>query len=290
MNDNKSYLEAKRKDFFNQFSGDDAEDEWNKLRSQINSGLFLGLSHEKINKYAISNLSYEQREIIKFALFTNLPEEQINSMIKNAIDNNANEELLLKEYENYRFIQFQDASQMEKYQQLFDLIKKNDSTEELQKLLEQVKDLEAKLKDKEQEIVALKKKYNETVATYEKALQSQVRDAPIKTVHEKKKKIKRKRFWFFGKNKMIDFIGKTVLPDDFNFVKYIASKKLSSSQLELVTIAIKLNVSKNAIYDIVESGADAEHMKQLIEGVLATRDLAEKAAHNVDISDLDCFH
>lgn len=63
----KDYLKYKKDQYINDFGED--EDGWNKLRSQINSAIMLGLTLDKIEIFAQCSLNYEQREILKYALY-----------------------------------------------------------------------------------------------------------------------------------------------------------------------------------------------------------------------------
>lgn len=63
----KDYLKYKKDQYIDDFGED--EDGWNKLRSQINSAVMLGLTLAKIEIFAQGSLDYEQREILKYALY-----------------------------------------------------------------------------------------------------------------------------------------------------------------------------------------------------------------------------
>ncbi len=74
------YLALKKAEYY---KTEGASDEgWNQLRSQINSGLYLQIHQKMINLYARADLTYEQREIMKFYLFENTDAELVSKAAK----------------------------------------------------------------------------------------------------------------------------------------------------------------------------------------------------------------
>lgn len=74
------YIESKKTEYFKTEGA--SEEDWHQLRSQINSGLYLQIQQEKINLYARADLTYEQREIMKFYLFENMDADIVSKAAK----------------------------------------------------------------------------------------------------------------------------------------------------------------------------------------------------------------
>jgi hypothetical protein len=75
---NKEYLAKKYKEC--EVDKSHTSEDWDKLRSQINSGLFLGLCHNQLDVYSSYSYDYEQREILKFAQYLGASDELIKDM------------------------------------------------------------------------------------------------------------------------------------------------------------------------------------------------------------------
>ena len=73
----RDYIEVKHKQYLD--SGLD-ENNWNMLRSQINSGVALGIQLERIDIYAQTTLDYAQREVLKYALYDEIEEGYIREL------------------------------------------------------------------------------------------------------------------------------------------------------------------------------------------------------------------
>lgn len=73
----RDYIEVKYKQYLE--SGLD-ENNWNMLRSQINSGVALGIQLERIDIYAQTTLDYAQREVLKYALYDEIEEGYIREL------------------------------------------------------------------------------------------------------------------------------------------------------------------------------------------------------------------
>lgn len=70
------------------YGKDEDKSDWNRLRSQLNSGYYLGLTEEELNRYATINLSYEQREVIKFICYMKMSKEFIDEMTERVVNHN----------------------------------------------------------------------------------------------------------------------------------------------------------------------------------------------------------
>jgi chromosome segregation ATPase len=75
------YVNMRYADFVKEYSGiADSENVWARLRSQINSALQLGIEFSKITKYIRLPYDYRQREVLKYAIWTDTSEEVLKSL------------------------------------------------------------------------------------------------------------------------------------------------------------------------------------------------------------------
>lgn len=78
----KEYIEIKYKQYLQ--SGLD-ENSWKMLRAQINSGVALGISLDRIEIYAKITLDYAQREVLKYALYEGVEDEFIKELAESGV-------------------------------------------------------------------------------------------------------------------------------------------------------------------------------------------------------------
>lgn len=78
----KEYIEIKYKQYLQ--SGLD-ENSWKMLRSQINSGVALGISLDRIEIYAKITLDYAQREVLKYALYEGVEDEFVKELAESGV-------------------------------------------------------------------------------------------------------------------------------------------------------------------------------------------------------------
>jgi hypothetical protein len=75
------YVNMRHADFVKEYSGiADSDNVWARLRSQINSALQLGIEPRKINEYIRLPYDYRQREVLKYAIWTDTSEEVLKSL------------------------------------------------------------------------------------------------------------------------------------------------------------------------------------------------------------------
>ena len=78
----KVYMEFKHKQLMESHFD---EKDWNMLRSQINSAVQLGIKIEKIEIFAQPVLSYEQREVLKYAIYDGAEDEFIRNLTEKGL-------------------------------------------------------------------------------------------------------------------------------------------------------------------------------------------------------------
>lgn len=331
----KEYIASKKSWFFEQNKGTfHLEDEWNMLRSQLNSGLMLGISQENIDKYAVLNYTYEQREILKFAMFTGISDTVIARMM---VKKTWGEMLAEMDASKVGPIVTDLVDKplnaisrtLESYVSSFNSFRSE--TEACKSEYEnRIHELEALIANKEEEMNGLQQKIQEIEkagreeqerARQESEMRSRIEEMATERVKElmaeqaqreyERNQMKQEIYrqmenqygldflsadgcsadrngagWslFAGRNKRrrrkspdvgeVPPIRRIVfksekLPANFNLSAYMMSADLSSSQMEIITLAVKTGVDDSVIKQMIDSRLPAQQLKQVLEVVLA---------------------
>ena len=151
----KEYIQ-KKKDAYGQAAAalEVREDvSWDMLRSQINSGLQLGLSQEQVDMYSTAFYSYEQMEVIKFAIYARLSSEQLMKLCDPKLDAKDMLQVLLHTEASKGLTSAVNsiAAYMDELQEI-----KQEHAKEEKRLQDQLQEEEKKVRELEAEIEKLK--------------------------------------------------------------------------------------------------------------------------------------
>ena len=126
---------------------------WDMLRSQINSGLQLGLSQEQVDMYSTAFYSYEQMEVIKFAIYARLSSEQLMKLCDPKLDAKDMLQVLLHTEASKGLTSAVNsiAAYMDELQEI-----KQEHAKEEKRLQDQLQEEEKKVRELEAEIEKLK--------------------------------------------------------------------------------------------------------------------------------------
>ena len=264
-------------EFLQKYSGvAGLEDKWNQVRSQINSGLMLGINKTDIRKIFTLEYNYEQREVIKLALFMGIEAKVLKKL---TADKTAKEMLLIIENSKLedtltgvvtKPIAMLSASFDDFVKETENLRNENNELkEELERLREEINsyktakeemDRQKQIEIKAEQLARLKlEQYkNNMVSSPEPQPQPQ----PV-IINQPKKK------WFVPKkekneNITLKMAASGTLPRNFDISSYLAEADLSTSQLKIINYAINYGLSNNVIVNMVENGYSAEKMQQYV--------------------------
>lgn len=293
------------------------EEDWKKVRAQINSALQLNIGRKYIEPLLSLEYSYEQREVLKFMLFTGSSAELIEQMTPSV----SYKEMIAR-YEGSKVesavVTMLDTplNTMSKLVNDYkeDLMKfRKETEEEIANYKEEIEQKSNELKNTKAELDALKKKVLEDIEKKKKEeeIRVQAEQMAQKMFAEKKKEYElesrqdrekeelfkriemlenggatprpsqpkeKRRLFGFKKEKNTEEPEKlrkfdnTPLPANFDLTNYMMSANLSSSQLDVIALAVKCGLSDRVIKNMIDSQKDARQLKQLLEVFLAKRD------------------
>lgn len=259
---NLQYIELKYKSVM-EYLADKKEDErnetWYRIRSQINSGLFLGLKQSDIDLYANGTYDYFQMEIIKFVLFSELsevsgifdPELTYQEMLLMVKASMKEEAMIGSIEEPLRLI----SGTVDSYKAELDSYKEMHQREIAEKCEEN--------RLLEQQLLDIKSELDKT-RTELQLLQDQKEK---KADQEISADIKRRKFSFHKKSRETKKTEAKV--ENMDLTQYIISSNLSSAQMDIISFAVKTQVDDQLIRQMIEKKLPAAQMKQVLEVALA---------------------
>lgn len=259
---NLQYIEIKYKsimDYFIDVKEDERNEIWNRIRSQINSGLFLGLKQADIDLYANGKYDYYQMEVIKFALFSSLPgissilnQELTYQEMMLMIKASMKEEVMLGSIEEpLRLI----SGMVDSYKAEFSSCKEKhrreieEKTEENNMLEQQLQEVKSELDKTRTALQLLQEKLEE------------------KTEQENNS---RKKFSFHKKTT------EQIEINNMDLTQYIISSDLSAAQMDIISFAVKAQVDDRLIRQMIDKKLPAAQMKQVLEVALAKEELKKR--------------
>ncbi len=294
---NQEYLEYKKEEYYKKYpisedveleEQDEINSKFKELSSQIKSGMMLNLPNSDIELYAVSEYSYEKREIIKSCLFEDIEEDIIEKMtktsdikellfLKSAAYRNKN----IKEYFNDKLVPELSTvkgviSDCENKFVAFDKflasansqIEKKDS--DIKELNNKLLEMSQELRDKDRIIISYENSIDNNSFSEPKTFDIDVvieEEDPLEVVEVKEKSSLIGKL--FNKNvkklpdeeddedkkeKVKKYTKKTIHKTIDNFDTYLLSANLSAKQLNAITNCIRnYNVSDENIVYMVEN-------------------------------------
>lgn len=336
----REYIARRQHSFYEQYKGKhNLDDEWNKLRSQLNSSLMLGISQDNIDKYATLDYTYEQREVIKYAFFTGIPDTVIaqmlhyktwGEMVKEMDASRISEEMTrlidkplnvisqtLESYVNsFETFQAEMETKKKEYEMRINelelkLTEKEEEINQLYQSIEEKEKAEQEEKEKKRQEEDIRKRaeelankrFEELIAEKEQTeynrtqmqlavlrnIQEYYPDVPDTFIFADSKEnhlpvsnnvVHRNGIFGRKRRKKEADISESLqlrkkrfkpekLPSDFNLSSYMMSTDLSSSQMEIITLAVKTGVDDSVIKQMIDSRLPAQQLKQVLEVILA---------------------
>lgn len=215
----------------------------------VNSGVLLGLNQSQLDKYLDLELSEFEREIVKISLFLGIEADLIDKLIS--------------------VIRTTETDSIEKT-----------AARCIIELLAPEPEAAAELGENLEEAYMEEPQVEQEVPKFEP-------EAPSDQKQQKLGPSTKPGFKFFKKKCVKPeetAYRKKELPEGFLLSEYLVenSKNLSSSQMDLIRYACQLGISKTLIYNLIESHADAQHMKQIIECSIADQEYKETQIRSQD--------
>lgn len=247
----KEYIQ-KKKDAYGQAAAalEVREDvSWDMLRSQINSGLQLGLSQEQVDMYSTAFYSYEQMEVIKFAIYARLSSEQLMKLCDPKLDAKDMLQVLLHTEASKGLTSAVNsiAAYMDELQEI-----KQEHAKEEKRLRDQLQEEEKKVRELEAEIEKLK------------TLQQK------QEIRKESKPEKRKRF------------GKQIDSGSFDLGSYIINAHLSAEQMEVLRYAIEKEIDDKLIRQMIYQKLPAEQLRNMVAVILTKRSMEKTEKEETD--------
>ncbi len=266
---------------------------WGEIQSQIKSAINLGLSEKDCNRLATLKYNYAQREVIKYACFSGLSDKFIDELLIKTDEKKLPYQAMIKQIDEWKYSTPGDNSLSDQMAQVVDTLKKIDNKTVADAV--EKKDLaflSGQIREKENEIARLQDKLqvltdekcvltneNEQLHTEIQKLQSQ--ENFLKNTNKRlfKKRVKDKKEEKIPPPENPAFVVKE-LPKDFNLSTYLMNSTLSSSQMEIIALAVRLGINKSLIKQMVDSGCDAEKLKQILEVLVVQMEQEKRNAGN----------
>lgn len=239
---------------------------WGEIQSQIKSAINLGLSEKDCNRLATLKYNYAQREVIKYACFSGLSDKFIDELLIKTDEKKLPYQAMMKQIDEWKYSTLGDNSLSDQMAQVVDTLKKIDS--------KTVADAVAK-----KDLDFLFGQIREQLHTEIQKLQSQ--ENFLKNTNKRlfKKRVKDKKEEKIPPPENPAFVVKE-LPKDFNLSTYLMNSTLSSSQMEIIALAVRLGINKSLIKQMVDSGCDAEKLKQILEVLVVQMEQEKRNAGN----------
>lgn len=239
---------------------------WGEIQSQIKSAINLGLSEKDCNRLATLKYNYAQREVIKYACFSGLSDKFIDELLIKTDEKKLPYQAMMKQIDEWKYSTPGDNSLSDQMAQVVDTLKKIDS--------KTVADAVAK-----KDLDFLFGQIREQLHTEIQKLQSQ--ENFLKNTNKRlfKKRVKDKKEEKIPPPENTAFVVKE-LPKDFNLSTYLMNSTLSSSQMEIIALAVRLGINKSLIKQMVDSGCDAEKLKQILEVLVVQMEQEKRNAGN----------
>lgn len=299
------YIDKKKQELSEKYGDDLVDNTWNEIRSQIKSGFQLGLNEEDCDMFASPKYNYAQREVIKFACFSGISKDYVEKLIIETDSRKLPYQGMIKLLDELRYSEKSDdklskqlhsvIEQLEKLDdrpdgepiQRDDLIFLSDIIVEKTKENEMLKQCIDKLKEENESLVArnneLREKTNQGDAPVkQKKLFFHNKIKTTKNVKEKNAKGDRNRDF------PVDF-KICSLPEGFNLSSYLLNSKLSSSQMEVIAMAVRLGINESLIKQMVDSECDASQLKQVLEVLVVQMDNKQHNTEDIPIDDIELF-
>lgn len=304
---NAEYIKKKKEFVMNFLAAENEEvktDTWNRIRSQINSGLYLGLSHQEIDMYATPEYDYSQQEIIKYAIYAGLDVHKLKGMpaesMTVAIAGMYREDGMLGKLSGpLGEISAAIGGYREELDALKHMYKASEEVykERTESLQAEKKRLKDRIKNADEEIKKLtdliKKKDEEIkklTVDAEKAARERAEKAAPETQHQAAPEkahretihpARKARARETGRHKRKSgtaMTDETVLPEDFDLTAYIINKApaLDETQLKLITYAAGAGMPDIRIKEITDMDIPAAQMKQVMELYFVKKRLADE--------------
>lgn len=243
----KDYI-AKKQELYGEAaaSGEVREDvTWDMLRSQINSGLQLGLSQEQIDMYTTAFYSYEQMEVIKFALYADLEADILVKLCDPKLETKDMIHIMLHSEETKCLTGA--VNSIATYMDELQMVRQEHETVE--------QDLQNRLREEQEKNHLLEQKLEEL--NKKKKEPESRRDQPER----------RKRF---GKKKT-QHLSAEALPDDFNLSNYIIQAHLSADQMEVIRFAIEKQIDDQMLVQLIDQHLPAEQLRNMVAVILTKK-------------------
>lgn len=151
---------------------------------------------------------------------------------------------------------------------------KNSLSQMEKNICEREKEMEKQIKEQAKELAErmAERKYKEYIFNEEvKKQDAEKLEKKIRNEYEEKygelPKSNKKKKRFFSKKEVEKSPELKIkeLPKDFSLAAYICSSNLSSSQMEIITVAVRLGVNESLIKQMIDSNQSAAQMKQALE-------------------------
>ena len=265
----KDYI-AKKQELYGEAaaSGEVREDvTWDMLRSQINSGLQLGLSQEQIDMYTTAFYSYEQMEVIKFALYANLEADILVKLCDPKLETKDMIHIMLHSEETKCLTGA--VNSIATYMDELQMVRQEHETVE--------QDLQNRLHEEQEKNHLLEQKL-EDLNKKKKEPESR-RDQPeIRKI--------------FGKKKT-QHLSAEALPDDFNLSNYIIQAHLSADQMEVIRFAIEKQIDDQMLVQLIDQHLPAEQLRNMVAVILTKKIMESRQIvqyikkDSIDLSEID---
>lgn len=284
------YIDKKKQELSEKYGDDLVDNTWNEIRSQIKSGFQLGLNEEDCDMFASPKYNYAQREVIKFACFSGISKDYVEKLIIETDSRKLPYQGMIKLLDELRYSEKSDDKLSKQLHSVIEQLEKLDDRPDGEPI--QRDDL-IFLSD----IIVEKTKENEMLKQYnelrEKTNQG---DVPVKqkklffhnklktTKNVKEKNAKGDR----NRDSPVDF-KICSLPEGFNLSSYLLNSKLSSSQMEVIAMAVRLGINESLIKQMVDSECDASQLKQVLEVLVVQMDNKQHNTEDIPIDDIELF-
>ncbi len=284
---------------------DERNESWYRLRSQVNSGLALGLSKQQIDVFAKRKYDYEQREVLKYIIYAGCSkdiivkianpkytasemivmyesgqrEKSLFEAVKEPIDTISESVAGFKfEFDVYR--ERINLQLKEKDEKIHEIEQENERLMKEIERMEEIKQKQQKTKSYDEDVARAaeaiaNKKYQEMVIEQmAKQRERQEIENEVRKQYERENNGKGRRL--FGKNKKnksayaAGYIQQSVSGD--NITDMLLHSSLSSAQLQVITLAVKCNIENETLENMIRQNMPAENMKQMVEVILVRRE------------------
>lgn len=252
----KDYI-AKKQEIYGEAaaSGEVREDvTWDMLRSQINSGLQLGLSQEQIDMYTTAFYSYCQMEVIKFALYSKLESDVLVKLCDPKLDPKDMLHILLHSEETKCLTGA--VNSIATYMDELQTVRQEHENAE--------KELKNRLKEEQEKNRLLEQKLEE--------LNKKQKKQESRIEQPERKKI-------FGRKKNV-LPEAEHLPDNFDLSSYIIDAHLSGEQAEVIRFAIEKQIDDKMIKQLIDQQLPAEQLRNMVAVILTRKYMNQEDENN----------